>query len=110
MTWNGHLGFQRQPSTPIEVTMGDLVYASFEGGKRIANPSYLAISTDKSTFPQARDQDRGKFNPLVSLRRSTNVKQTDGQIPLRARADVGRDVSVRPYATRIPRESQLAAY
>ena len=74
------------------------------------HPSPVYRSANKSIFPQARDQDRGKFNPLVSLRRSTNVKQTDGQIPLRARADVGRDVSVRPYATRIPRESQLAAY
>lgn len=28
MTWNGKLGFQEQPSTPINITTPDLVYAS----------------------------------------------------------------------------------
>jgi carboxypeptidase D len=26
MTWNGKLGFQEKPSTPIEITLSDLVY------------------------------------------------------------------------------------
>lgn len=28
MTWNGHLGFQERPSTPINITIPDLVYAN----------------------------------------------------------------------------------
>lgn len=27
MTWNGQLGFQTRPSTPINITMTDLMYA-----------------------------------------------------------------------------------
>lgn len=27
MTWNGKLGFETQPSTPINITMPDLMYA-----------------------------------------------------------------------------------
>lgn len=27
MTWNGKLGFEAQPSTPINITMPDLMYA-----------------------------------------------------------------------------------
>ncbi|KAJ5430119.1 Peptidase S10 serine carboxypeptidase [Penicillium cf. griseofulvum] len=27
MTWNGHLGFQQKPNTPIDITMPDLLYA-----------------------------------------------------------------------------------
>ncbi|KAJ5232174.1 hypothetical protein N7468_005130 [Penicillium chermesinum] len=28
MTWNGHLGFQKKPETPIDIKIPDLVYAS----------------------------------------------------------------------------------
>ena len=31
MTWNGQLGFQEAPSTPIEVTMRDVQYSTVEG-------------------------------------------------------------------------------
>jgi carboxypeptidase D len=32
MTWNGKLGFDSQPATPIEISLPDLQYASVEGG------------------------------------------------------------------------------
>ncbi|KAH0361413.1 serine carboxypeptidase, partial [Aureobasidium melanogenum] len=58
MTWNGKLGFQTQPSTPINITMPDLMYADvfasngykgLDGPQRIMGIQDLGRDANKGT-------------------------------------------------------------
>lgn len=53
MTWNGKLGFENRPSTPINITIPDLMYASIfdsNGGAGLDGPQgIMGIQVSQST-------------------------------------------------------------
>jgi hypothetical protein len=104
MTWNGKLGFETQPSTPINITIPDLVYANaFDNndGAGLDGPQgimgiQVSRKEEKKNPRKIQNQQINDLENQVSTRKLMEVLTA-----LRTRPHVGRDVPVWPYAATI---------
>ncbi|KAJ5294471.1 hypothetical protein N7508_009292 [Penicillium antarcticum] len=85
MTWNGHLGFQEKPSTPIDIQIPDLLYADVfaeNGASELDGPQGIIgvqhyerglmwVETYQSGHMQPQYQPRAAYRHLEWLLRRT---------------------------------------
>jgi carboxypeptidase D len=86
MTWNGHLGFQEKPSTPVDIKIRDLLYAdvfaetgasSLDGPQGIMGVQHyerglMLVETYQSGHMQPQYQPRAAYRHLEWLLRRTD--------------------------------------